>query len=132
MVSLLGKCNSLLHLWIIKYRISSHVYSLHYITAWLRFEFGPQEINLGGKTSPGGDGDGGDCDLSDGGGDGTVESARAGGGGGGDEVGRGEYGAEGGGDGRVGGNLIQDASEFGGIAEAEAVEAVDEHCGALA
>lgn len=109
------------------------MFRYHTLRTWLRFEFGPQEINLRGKASPGGDGDGGDSDLSDGGGDGAVERARAGGGGGGsDEVGRGEDGAEGGGDGRVGGNLIQDASEFGGIAEAETVEVVDEHSGALA
>lgn len=105
------------------------MFRYHTKRTWLRFEFGPQEINLCGKTSPGGDGDGGDSDLSDGGGDGAVERARAGGG---DEVGRGEDGAEGGRDGRVGANLIQDASEFGGIAEAETVEVVDEHCGALA
>lgn len=102
------------------------MFRYHTKRTWLRFEFGPQEINLGGKTSPGGDGDGGDSDLSDGGGDGAVERARAGSRG--DEVGRGEDGA----DGRVWGNLIQDASEFGGIAEAETVEVVDEHCGALA
>ena len=46
---------------------------------WLFLRFGPQEINLGGETSSGGNCDGGDGDLRDGGGDGAVE--RGGGGG---------------------------------------------------
>lgn len=89
---------------------------------WLGFHFGPQEIDLSGKTGPGGDGDGGDRDLSDGGGDGTVERARAGGSA--DDVGRGEDGAKGRRDGQIGGDLVQNASELGGIAEVEAVEFV--------
>lgn len=49
---------------------------------------------------------------------------RAGARGSGDDVGRGEDGAEGRRDGQIGGDLVQNASELGGIAEVEAVKFV--------
>lgn len=78
---------------------------------WLVLEFGPEEIDLGGKTSTGSNGDGGDSNLGDGGGDSAVKGARGGSGSGGDDVGGGEEGRRD--DGEFGGNLAEeDTSEL--------------------
>ena len=57
-------------------------------------QFRPQEVDLSGKTSAGGNGNGGDGNVSESRGDGAVEGGGAGGCSGGDDVGGGDDGAE--------------------------------------
>ena len=84
----------------------------------LLVELGPQEIDLGGETGTGSDGDGSDSNVRDGGGDGAVESGAGARGSGGED------GGEGGGDGDSGGNSVKHAAVFPGIRET--VESVEE------
>ena len=103
---------------------------------WLVVELGPQEIDFSRKTSAGGDGEGGDGDLSDCGGDGAVEGGGACGGGCGCDgvgVGGGENGAQRRRHREFRRNLVENAAELAGAPEADeavavALESAGQHC----
>lgn len=91
-------------------------------------QFGPEEVNLGGKAGARSDSDGSDGDLSDGGGDGGVGGGggRSGGGGGGDDIFGSENGSQGGGDGEFRDDLVKKTSESGRIGKVKALESMEE------